>query len=219
MIGLFRSQASAPPDAGKGAEKHKGLSQYINDLKTPGIEVRPIRDLTGEAHFNEITFDDVFVPDDMLLGREGEGWAQANAELAFERSGPDRYLSSFPLLAPTIDALRANDQCDRLSARRIGEAVADLVTLREMSLSILGRLSAGETPMQEAALTKDFGTTFEQRLPDTVREIREQPPLRDDGDTLSAMHAFLTQTVPTFSLRGGTREIMRGIIARGLGLR
>ena|SRR5690606_29094168 len=219
MIGLFRSRASDPLDENKGKEKHKGLSQYVIDLKSPGIEIRPIRDLTGESHFNEILFDDVFVPADMLLGQEGEGWAQANAELAFERSGPDRYLSSFPLLAPTIDAVRAADQCDRLSARRIGEAVADLVTLREMSLSILGRLANGETPAQEAALTKDLGTTFEQLLPDMVREICEQLPIRNDAEPLSAMHAYLTQTVPTFSLRGGTREIMRGIIARGLGLR
>jgi alkylation response protein AidB-like acyl-CoA dehydrogenase len=219
MIGLFRSHGSAETD------KHKGLSQFLIDLKSPGIEIRPIRDLTGESHFNEITFDDVFVPAEMLLGVEGEGWAQANAELAFERSGPDRYLSSFPLLAPTIDAVRAADQCDRagshdrLAARRIGEAVADLITLREMSLSILGRLATGETPAQEAALTKDLGTTFEQRLPEMVREICEQLPVRNDAEPLSAMHAFLTQTVPTFSLRGGTREIMRGIIARGLGLR
>ncbi|MDB6062929.1 MAG: acyl-CoA dehydrogenase domain protein [Verrucomicrobiaceae bacterium] len=225
MIGLFRSHGSPPLDVNKGTDKHKGLSQFLIDLKTPGIEVRPIRDLTGEAHFNEITFDDVFVPDDLLLGQEGEGWAQANAELAFERSGPDRYLSSFPLLAPTIDAVRADERSDlpatndRLTARRIGEAVADIVTLREMSLSILGRLADGETPAQEAALTKDLGTTFEQRLPEMVREIREQLPVRDDSQALSAMHVFLTETTPTFSLRGGTREIMRGIIARGLGLR
>ncbi|WP_028079130.1 acyl-CoA dehydrogenase family protein [Solimonas soli] len=213
MIGLFRSQGTAE------ADKHKGLSQYLIDLQSSGLEIRPIVDLTGEAHFNEIVFDDVFVPDESLVGRENEGWAQANAELAFERSGPDRYLSSFPLLPLSIDAVNAAGRADRLSARRLGEALADVVTLREMSLSILGQLAAGTTPAQEAALTKDLGTTFEQRLPELVREITDHAPVLTEGDTLSELQAYLVQSVPTYSLRGGTREIMRGIIARGLGLR
>ncbi|MDB5971402.1 MAG: acyl-CoA dehydrogenase domain protein [Hydrocarboniphaga sp.] len=213
MIGLFRSQGTAEVD------KHKGLSQYLIDLQSSGLEIRPIVDLTGEAHFNEIVFDDVFVPDESLVGRENEGWAQANAELAFERSGPDRYMSSFPLLPLSIDAVHAAGTADRLSARRIGEALADVVTLREMSLSILGQLAAGHMPAQEAALTKDLGTSFEQRLPELVREITDNAPVITEGDTLSEMQAYLVQSVPSYSLRGGTREIMRGIIARGLGLR
>jgi alkylation response protein AidB-like acyl-CoA dehydrogenase len=213
MIGLFRSHGSPETD------KHKGLSQFLIDLKSSGLDIRPIADLTGEAHFNEITFDDVFVPADLLVGQEGEGWAQANSELAFERSGPDRYLSSFPLLPLTIDTVRGRGQVDRLSARCLGEALADLVTLREMSLSILGQLAAGHTPAQEAALTKDLGTTFEQRLPELVRELIDPAPIRTAGDFLSELEAYLIQSVPSYSLRGGTREIMRGIIARGLGLR
>jgi alkylation response protein AidB-like acyl-CoA dehydrogenase len=213
MVGLFRSHGS--PDT----DKHKGLSQFLIDLKSSGLDIRPIVDLTGEAHFNEITFDDVFVPADLLVGQEGEGWAQANAELAFERSGPDRYLSSFPLLPLAINTVRSHGQVDRLSARCLGEALADLTTLREMSLSILGQLAAGHTPAQEAALTKDLGTTFEQRLPELVRELIDPAPIRIAGDFLSELEAYLIQTVPSYSLRGGTREIMRGIIARGLGLR
>lgn len=213
MIGLFRSGGAA------GDQKHKGLSQFLIDLKSSGIDIRPIGDLTGESHFNEITFDDVFVPDELLVGREGEGWAQVNAELAFERSGPDRYLSAFPLLPLALDAISAAGAPDRLSRRRIGEAVADMVVLREMSLSVLGRLDAGEAPMQEAALTKVLGTTFEQHLPDLVRELIDAAPLLEQDDRLGAMLAYLTQAVPSFSLRGGTNEIMRGIIARGLGVR
>jgi alkylation response protein AidB-like acyl-CoA dehydrogenase len=212
MIGLFRTGHD------ESTARHKGLSQFVIDLKLSGIEIRPIRDLTGEAHFNEIVFDDVVVPDDALVGRENEGWAQVNAELAFERSGPDRYLSSFPLLPPAIDAL-AGCEGDRLSARRIGEAFAELTVLREMSLSILDQLDRGETPLQEAAVTKLLGTSLEQSLPDLVRELLDCPATRVAGEPLSDMQAYLTQAVPTFSLRGGTNEIMRGIIARGLGLR
>lgn len=214
MIGLFRTGGS--PDV----DKHQGLSQFLIDLRSSGIDIRPIADLTGEAHFNEIVFDEVFVPEAMLVGREGEGWAQVNAELAFERSGPERYLSSFPLLPHTIDALNAAGPADRLAARRVGEAVASVVTLREMSLSILGQLGCGEMPAQEAALTKDLGTSFEQSLPELVRELIDaHGGVVTADDTLSELRAYLTQSVPCYSLRGGTREIMRGIIARGLGLR
>lgn len=213
MIGLFRTGGPAE------TEKHKGLSQFLIDLSSSGIEIRPIKDLTGEAHFNEIVFDDVFVPTDMLVGTEGDGWAQANAELAFERSGPDRYLSAFPLLPATIDAILAQGGPDRLAARKIGEAVAELAVLREMSVSIQGMLETGKMPGQEAALNKQLGTTFEQRIPDLVRELLDIKPGLHHGEHLGEMLAYILQNAPTFSLRGGTREILRGIIAKGLGLR
>jgi alkylation response protein AidB-like acyl-CoA dehydrogenase len=213
MIGLFRTDGS--PDI----DRRNGLSQFLIDLQSSGLDIRPIADMTGEAHFNEITFDDVFVPGDLLVGAEGEGWAQVNAELAFERSGPDRYLSCFALLPLVIDAVRSEGVTDRLSARRLGEAWADVVTLREMSMSILCQLAAGRAPAQEAALTKNLGTTFEQRLPELVREIIDLPPTITSGDRLSELEAYVIQSAPSYSLRGGTREIMRNIIARGLGLR
>jgi len=213
MIGLFRTGGPAE------TEKHKGLSQFLIDMRSSGIEVRPIHDLTGEAHFNEVTFDNVFVPDDMLVGVEGDGWAQASSELAFERSQPDRYMSSFPLLPLAIDRLREQQQCDRLAARRMGSALSELVVLREMSLSILGQLEDGHTPAKEAALVKDLGNSYEQNIPELVRELLDDSAYMTQGDKLSELACFLTQTVPTFSLRGGTREILRGIIAKGLGLR
>ena len=213
MITLVRTGTGGP------AEKHKGLSQLLVDLASPGVHVRPIKDLAGEDHFNEIVFDDVFVPADMLLGKEGDGWAQATAELAFERSQPDRYMTSFSLLPLLIDELRVRQCADRSAARRLGECVAELVVLREMSLAVLGRLATGHAPGQEAALVKDIGNAFEQRLPDLVRELIDAPSTIVRGDRLSEMLGFLTLTVPTFSLRGGTREILRGIIAKGLGVR
>jgi alkylation response protein AidB-like acyl-CoA dehydrogenase len=211
MIGLFRSDPSA--------EKHKGLSQFLIDMHAPGIDVRPIRDLTGEAHFNEVTFDDVFVPGEMLVGVEGEGWAQATAELTFERSQPDRYMSAFPLFSALINTLRKESAADRLACRRIGETYAELVLLRQMSLSIAGRLAAGESPAQEAVLLKDLGNTHEQGIPDLARELLDVPSTIDRQDMLSELQAVLTEISPMFSLRGGTREILRGIIAKGLGLR
>jgi hypothetical protein len=96
--------------------------------------------------------------------------------------------------------------------------VSELVILREMSLSILGQLEKGDTPSQEAALVKELGNSYEQRAPNMVRELFDTPAVMHRGDRLSELQAYLTQTVPSFSLRGGTREILRGIIAKGLGL-
>jgi len=213
MIGLFRS--GGQEDGGK----HYGLSQFLIDMRSSGIEVRPIADLTGEAHFNEVVFDEVFIPDGMLVGEEGEGWSQATGELAFERSQPDRYMSCVPLLDSMVTSLSGTASVDRLAARRVGDAVAELTLLREMSLSIVGQLAKGQSPGQEAALLKELGNSYEQRMPELVRELTDGPATVIQGDELSELLAFLTQTSPTFSLRGGTREILRGLIAKGLGLR
>jgi len=207
MIALVRT--SPPPE---GGSKHQGLSQMLVDLKAPGVTIRPIRDLVGERGFNEITFDDVLLPEDALIGQEGAGWAQATAELAFERSGPERYLSAHPLLEAAIVALRG----DAAAAPALGRQVARLWTLRAMSTAIAGMLQDGQDPVREAALVKDLGNDFEQALPEAVRALMDVEEMPEE---MRRMHAYLTQIAPTFSLRGGTREIMRGIIARELGLR
>lgn len=208
IIALVRTTPVA-----EGAPRHSGLSQLLIDLTLPGVSIKPIADLTGEAHFNEVHFDGVLVPGDMIVGQEGEGWAQANAELAYERSGPDRYLSSFPVLQPAIDRLDASHD------RAIGTLIARYATLRGMSLSVAGMLEAGLTPLQEAALVKDLGVDLEQETPALLIDLLDcAPALPGDGSLEDAL-AFLTQVAPTFSLRGGTREIMRGMTAKGLGLR
>ena len=207
MIALVRT-SPAP----EGGSKHQGLSQVLVDLKAPGVTIRPIRDLVGEKGFNEITFDDVMLPEDALVGQEGAGWAQATSELAFERSGPDRYMSSHPLLEAGIAALRD----DPAAAVTLGRQVARLWTLRSMSTAVAGMLQEGEDPLRQAALVKDLGNDFEQGLPDRMRDVIDTDAMPEE---MRRMHAYLTQIVPTFSLRGGTREIIRGIIARELGLR
>jgi alkylation response protein AidB-like acyl-CoA dehydrogenase len=208
MIALVRT--------GEGAKRHEGLSQFLVDLKSPGITVRPIVDLAGEVHFNEVFFDDVHVPQDMLLGREGEGWAQCTSELSLERSGPERYLSSHALF---VEFLRSADPSSQAHRMAIGQMSAELWTLREMSLAVAGRLAAGQDPALEAAIVKDLGNSFEQALPRRVQALLDDGIALHDDAPLARVLALLLQTSPSFSLRGGTREILRGIIARGLGLR
>ena len=209
-IALFRT--AVVPD-----KKHEGLSQFLVDLKSPGITIRPIIDLAGSHHFNEVVFQDVFVPEDMRVGGEGDGWKQVTTELAFERSGPERYLSSIALILALIDHVGADP--DPRSAELVGRLVTQLMTLRQMSLSVAGMLQAGQNPNLEAAVVKDVGTTFEQSVPEVVHALMDLEPTIDSGNDLQQTLGYLVQRAPSFSLRGGTREVLRGIIARGLGLR
>jgi alkylation response protein AidB-like acyl-CoA dehydrogenase len=209
MIALVRT-------SGEADARHVGLSQMVIDLSSPGIIVRPVLDMAGESHFNEVVFDDVLVGDDMLIGREGEGWQQATAELSLERSGPERYLSSFQLMLELLVA--AGQEPSEPVRLLIGELTAELWTLRQMSLSIAGQLAAGKDPAVEAAIVKDLGSSFEQRLPSAVQAILDES-LEGSNSALRGVMNYLLQTSTSFSLRGGTREILRGIIARGLGLR
>ncbi|MBI4694897.1 MAG: acyl-CoA dehydrogenase family protein [Gammaproteobacteria bacterium] len=212
MIALLRTDSS--PES-----KHKGLSQFLIDLKhVRGITPRPIQDLSGRRHFNEVSFVDALLPADALLGREGDGWKQVTAELAFERSGPERYLSCFLILTQLIEAVR--DQASPATLARIGAEVAWAVTLRNMSLSVAGMLTAGIDPGLQASIVKDLGCQFEQRLPGVAQElVALEPTLAGSGSDYQQVLGNLMQLAPSFSLRGGTLEILRGIIARGLGVR
>jgi alkylation response protein AidB-like acyl-CoA dehydrogenase len=211
MIALLRTGPAPGGDKDPKA-RHQGLSQFLVDCRLSGIGIRPILDLAGEEGFNEITFDEVFVPDAMLVGQAGAGWEQATAELAFERAGPERYLSSWPLLTAALDDLRA----EPAAAETVGRLLARAGTLRQMSLAVAGMLQDGRTPAREAALVKDSGNDFEQALPETLRDLID--PARTPPQ-VQAMLAAMTMVARSYSLRGGTREILRGIIARQLGLR
>ncbi|QCG93366.1 acyl-CoA dehydrogenase [Azospirillum sp. TSA2s] len=202
---------------GSQEERQGGTSQLLVDLNTPGITIRPIADLSGEHHFNEVVFEDAFIPDSALIGRMGDGWNQVMGELAFERSGPERFLSSFTLLVEVVRAL-GDDPSDR-AREAVGRLTAHLVTLRRLSRSVAGMLQNGENPALQAALVKDLGALVEQEIPEIVRGVVSVEPSLQADTELAAVLAHTILNAPAFSLRGGTREILRGIIARGLGLR
>ncbi|PRC46015.1 acyl-CoA dehydrogenase, partial [Mycobacterium sp. ITM-2017-0098] len=131
FIALVRTDPVDP------AHRHAGLSQFIVDLRGPGVEIRPIISMNGAHHFNEVILDGAFVSDDMAFGTLGEGWQQVTSELAFERSGSERFLSTFVLLdlcAETMAAQRIprNDDLGRLVARVAG--------LHQMSSAVAGAL-------------------------------------------------------------------------------
>jgi alkylation response protein AidB-like acyl-CoA dehydrogenase len=203
--------------APKEEDRHAGLTQFIVELGKPGVEVRPIHNLYGGHDFNQVIYDDCFVADDMLIGEPGAGWKMVTGELAFERSGPDRFLSTYQLLLASIRAL--GPQPGDRAANEIGRFVAHLATLRRMSTSIAGMLDRGAQPAVEAALVKDIGTTFEREIPEVFRHLLPTEPTLGDGQGYADLLGMAMLRAPGFTIRGGTREILRGMIARGLGLR
>jgi alkylation response protein AidB-like acyl-CoA dehydrogenase len=215
MILFCRTGATSEHD------RHAGASQFLVDMREArrnGLTVRPIIDLRGAHHFNEVVFQDLLLPPDALLGKEGDGWNQVTAELALERSGPDRFLSSFTLLVEAVRAL-GPDAPER-AAVAIGRLTSHILALRRLSRSVAGMLQAGEDPALQAALVKDLGNGLEQETVEVLRLLFDLEPSEQAGNPpLVAMLGHLVLTAPSFSLRGGTREILRGMIARGLGLR
>ena len=210
LIVLARTE---PP----GQDRHAGLSQFIVDTASVGIEIRPILNLSGGHEFNEVFFQNCFVPDDMMIGKPGEGWTRVTGELAFERAGPDRFMSDIRLLVELID--KVGREPSERQAIEIGRFVAHFAALRRMSSSIAGLLERGESPITEAALVKDVGTAFEREIPEIVRRLLPVEASLDDDDEYSQALANVLLHAPSFTIRGGTPEILRGMIARGLGLR
>ncbi|HEX4656396.1 MAG TPA: acyl-CoA dehydrogenase family protein [Streptosporangiaceae bacterium] len=213
---FFVLARSGPPE---GRDRHVGLSQFVVELDAPGVTISPIRLLTGEHHFNEVVLDRVLVPDEMVLGRIGEGWRQITAELAFERSGPERFLSTFPLLVALVGYLAGQPAPRRAGARReLGVLISRLWTLRRLSVSVAAALDRGEVPEVAAALVKDLGTRLENEITDAARLLAGvQPDPAAVG--LPRLLADAVLHSPGFTLRGGTNEILRGVVARALGMR
>ncbi len=202
---------------GPSEDRHGGTSQFLVDLTLPGITISPILDMAGEHHFNEVAFEDVFLSDDTLIGKLGDGWAQVTSELAYERSGPERFLSSFTLLTELIRILGTAP--DGEARRAIGRLTAHLMVLRHMSQSVAGMLARKENPMLQATIVKELGALLEQEIPEIARSLSASAPAHSDQHSFALVLARTLLAAPSFSLRGGTREILRGIIARGLGLR
>ncbi|MYE80263.1 MAG: acyl-CoA dehydrogenase [Gammaproteobacteria bacterium] len=209
MVTLVRTE---PP----GDNRHAGLSQLVVDLRGEGVTVRPIRNIAGGEDFNEVVFEDCFVGEEDVIGTPGNGWEQVTSELSYERSGPERFLSAFRVFVEFVRA--AGPEPDESTAALIGRLASHIMTLRKMSMSVAGMLQDGKSPAVEAALVKQLGNDFEKLVPELLRLA---PPAAA-GAAGSALRRSFEQTLlhsPSFTLRGGTREILRGVIARGLGLR
>lgn len=207
IVVLARTSALDPE------RRHAGFSQFLVGCDTSGVTIGPIALMSGEHHFNEVIFDDVFVPEADVLGTIGDGWHQVTAELSFERSGPERILTTAPLITAAIRAAASATETAGCAVG-VGELLARLISLRQLSVSVARTLAEGGSAANQAALVKDLGTRFEQDSVDLVADLVQtpDPALREMLDT-----AFLHR--PLFTLRGGTNEVLRGVVARGMGVR
>jgi len=210
---FFVLARTAPLDA---AHRHEGLSQFIVDLHAPGVEVRPIISLNGGHHFNEVFLEDVFVPDDMVLGTIGDGWHQVTSELSYERSGSERFLSTLPMLEEIRQAMSRGDiPVDP----ELGRYFARIMALHQTSLAVAGALSRGEEVGTPASIVKVLGTTTEGDIAELAMMV---PGAASAAASLDTLRRYSDQALlerAGFTLRGGTNEVLRGVIARGLGLR
>lgn len=194
--------------------RHAGMSQLLVEMASPGVSTQPIISIDGEHHFNEVFFDEVFVPDTMVLGEVGRGWQQVMGELAFERSGPERFMSTFPLLVELIRQL--GSQPGPQAAEAVGRLTARLWTLRRMSLTIANLLDKGVQPEVEAALVKDLGTRFEREIAEVARTLVAASASATAPDRFNQLLAQALLTGPSYTIRGGTSEILRGIVSKKL---
>jgi acyl-CoA dehydrogenase len=195
--------------------RHAGFSQFIVPTNAPGVTIEPIILMNGEHHFNEVLFEDVPLSDDDLLGDVGDGWHQVTSELGFERSGPERFLSTATLLFAIINALGRRDVDDRTAAE-VGDLVARMISLRQLSISVARALTDGQDANARAALVKDLGTRFEQDSVEIAADLIDGVDGPDAGP-LRAMLATARVHSPLFTLRGGTNEVLRGVVAKALG--
>lgn len=204
---------TSPPDP---KHRHDGFSQFLVPCDADGVRIEPIILMSGAHHFNEVILDSVFVPDAGVLGEIGNGWHQVTSELSFERSGPERILSTGPLLFAAIRALGSGTAPDDRTAADVGDLLARLISLRQLSLSVARTLTDGGDAANQAALVKDLGTRFEAESVALVADLLEGS---DPNPEVDAMLHTAWMHKPMFTLRGGTNEVLRGVIARGMGLR
>ncbi len=207
---------TSPVDPGR---RHAGFSQFMVACDAPGVTISPIELMSGEHHFNEVIFEDVVIRDADVLGEVGNGWHQVTAELSFERSGPERILTTVPLITAAIRALADLGSADPTSLAQIGYLAARLISLRQQSISVARALLAGRAAASEAALVKDLGTRFEQESVDLVAELLDSAFGSEVPDELAWQLQTARLHRPLFTLRGGTNEVLRGVVARGMGLR
>jgi len=194
-------------------DRHAGLSQLIVDLKSPGLTAEPIAYLDGAEFFCRVTLDEVFVPDELVLGEVGQGWAQNTSELAFERAGPERWLSTYLVVEQLLREHRAGGQ---RAHEMLGQALASWWGIRNLSLSVARLIDEGQAPAAESALVKELGTRFEQEVLDAVWRLVELEPDPDSDSEFERLLARAILAAPSFTIRGGTNEILRSVAARAL---
>ena len=205
------------------AAKHKGISEFLVDMKTPGITVRPIIDMVGEHHFNEIFFENVRVPRGALVGEKNRGWYQITAQLDYERIGIERLISNHRIF---VDACRYAKESGLVREPLWRDRIASIETRLSIGRWLIYRvawlLTQRIIPNKESALTKAFSTELEQEIAELAGQILGPHALLVPGSPAARLAGRIARALvfaPSYTIMGGTSMILRNIIAlRGLGL-
>lgn len=211
---ITRTDSSVP--------KHKGMTMFFLDMKTPGVEVRPIKQMSGASNFNEVFFNDVVIPDSQRLGDVGDGWRVSLTTLMNERLA----VGGKPSSAPSVkDFVALADHFDALDEGDVKNAIADFYLkdegVRLTRMRALTALSRGQIPGPEASLGKLVIAKALQDTGQTVMDMAGPTGLIRDKEQAAALDKWQGSFIWSAGLRiaGGTDEILRNIIAeRVLGL-
>jgi alkylation response protein AidB-like acyl-CoA dehydrogenase len=221
MILLARTDPNAP--------KHKGISYFLVDMKSPGITIRPLENMAGSHDFNEVFFDNVRVPKENLVGEENRGWYIGTATLDFERSGIATGVSHGLTVRDFVQFVHEHHDdpmCTVARDPKMRYELADRAIESEveqlLSYQVIGLQKRGMIPNHEASVAKLFSTEMDQRIAATgLKLLGPYGQIMKDGDYVAmngrmpSMYMYAT----TSTVGGGTSEIQRNIIAqRGLGM-
>jgi alkylation response protein AidB-like acyl-CoA dehydrogenase len=205
------------------APKHKGISEFLVDMRTPGITVTPIVDMAGEHHFNETFFEGVRIHKRYLIGQKNRGWYQIASQLDYERSGIERLLSNWLLLRDVVAWARTQGlTADPIWRDRLARVETELRIGRWHVYRVAWLLSNGIVPNTEAALAKTYCTDVEQQVAVLVGELLGAHAQLLSGSAAARLRGRVARALlfaPAYTIQGGTSNILRNIIAmRGLGL-
>ncbi len=195
---------------GEYDKKHKGLSEFLINMRTRGIKTRLIRDMTDIPHFNEVFLDDVRVPRNCLLGEKDRGWYQATPQLDYERSGIERIMGCYPLIKAIRDFIT-----DGYGRIRFSEMLIEFEVGKTLLRRIAWLMDEGKLTSKDTAVAKVFATEFCQRFSNFALNSLSGTLKRGIPEKWVSLEYLIS---PGFTIQGGTSEILRNIIARTLGL-
>jgi 3-oxocholest-4-en-26-oyl-CoA dehydrogenase alpha subunit len=213
---LARTDAEAP--------KHRGISYFMLDMRLPGVTVRPLVNMMGSEHFNEVFLDDVRVPADCLIGEENRGWYIATTTLDQERSSINRVVMTRSTLYALIDLVRGSAQHrNRAEIRHeLAERYLEFEIGRWLCYRVAQMQSEGKVPNSEASVSKVFGTELQRQMGITGMRVLGMAGQFEPGTDYAPLKGRIERwalAAPSYTIAGGTSEVNRNIIAtRGLGL-
>jgi len=205
-------------------QRYRNLSELIVDIKLPGVTVRPLYNMIGVHCFNEVFFDDVKVHKKNLVGEKNKGFYQMLSQVDYERAGLERLMQNYPVYDGIKKLIMGNDSLssDALIRDKMAEFDIEFEIGRLLCYHVAWTIDQGRSPNREAAISKHFCTRFEQRLGDFATEILGQFGQVMPGFPETPLGGDVAESYlwsPSYTIQGGTTEILKGIIAtRGLGL-